>query len=65
MMALLYASTCPVVNAHRNLRYLDWHIPVSNPSDLLHNYYLAQVAGLLDRNTVDGEYILTCYLAVA
>ena len=60
MMALLYASTCPIIDRNRDLEYLDWAIPVSNETDLLRNYYLAQVAVLLERNAPDPGCIFNC-----
>ncbi len=56
MMALLYAQTCPVIERHRDLEYCEWKA-VSNVSDLLHNYYYAQVALLADRAEVSGTNI--------
>lgn len=60
MMALLYASICPIIDRNKDLEYLDWAIPVSNETDLLRNYYLAQVAVLLERNAPDSKCIFNC-----
>lgn len=64
MMALLYASTCPVVEKHADLDYLDWIMPITNASDLLHDYYMAQIAILLDRVGMEGNHIYDCMVAV-
>ncbi|MBR4900289.1 MAG: metallophosphoesterase [Victivallales bacterium] len=64
MMALLYASTCPIVERHAEMEYLDWIIPITNASDLLHDYYLAQIAILVERNKVDGNRIFDCMVAI-
>lgn len=64
MMALLYASTCPIVERHVDLDYLDWIIPITNTSDLLHDYYMAQIAILVDRVGVDGNRIYDCMVAI-
>ena len=60
MMALLYANTCPVVEKYSGIAYLDWVSPITNASDLLRNYYLAQVALLAERDVVDGAAIFRC-----
>ncbi len=64
MMALLYARTCPIVERHANLDYLKWIKPITNASDLLHDYYMSQVAILLDRNQVDGERIFDSMVVI-
>lgn len=64
MMALLYASTCPIVERHSNLDYLDWIMPITNASDLLHDYYMAQIAILVDRQSIDGNHIFECMVAI-
>lgn len=64
MMALLYASTCPVVEKHAGLDYLDWIMPIKNASDLLHDFYMSQIAILVDRESVDGNRIFNCAVAI-
>ena len=64
MMALLYASTCPIVERHADLDYLDWIMPITNASDLLHDYYMAQIAILVDRAGIDGNRIFDCMVAI-
>lgn len=64
MMALLYASTCPIVERHADLDYLDWITPINNASDLLHDYYMAQVAILLDKSSIDSNRIFDCMVAI-
>lgn len=64
MMALLYASTCPIVERHSDLDYLDWIMPITNASDLLHDYYMAQIAILVDRQRIDGNHIFECMVAI-
>ena len=64
MMALLYAHTCPIVERHADLDYLDWIVPITNASDLLHDFYMAQIAILVDRENVDGSRIFDCMVAV-
>ena len=64
MMALLYANTCPIVQKHMELDYLDWIVPITNASDLLHDYYLSQIALLIDRDKVDGNRIFHSRAAI-
>lgn len=64
MMALLYASTCPVVERSADLDYLEWITPISNASDLLHDYYMSQVALLVEREAVDGRRIFSSLVAI-
>jgi WD40 repeat protein len=64
MMALLYASTCPVVEQHADLDYLNWITPITNASDLLHDYYMSQIAILVDREAVDGNRIFDCMVTI-
>jgi WD40 repeat protein len=64
MMALLYASTCPIVEKHADLDYLNWIIPIMNASDLLHDYYMSQIAILIDMKAVDGNRIFECMATV-
>lgn len=64
MMALLYACTCPVVSKHLDLDYLDWKMPITNVVDLIHDYYLSQIAILLDREMVSGNDVVDSYLII-
>ena len=64
MMALLYASTCPVVEKNVDLDYLEWIVPIKNASDLLHDYYTAQAALLINRDEVDGNRIFNSVVAI-
>ncbi|SDH39502.1 metallophosphoesterase [Marvinbryantia formatexigens] len=64
MMALLYASTCPILEKYAGLDYLAWIRPISNASDLLHDYYLSQIAILVEREMVDGERIFDSMIVI-
>lgn len=64
MMALLYASTCPILEKHADLDYLKWIKPISNASDLLRDYYLSQIAILLERDAVDGNCIFDSMVVI-
>lgn len=64
MMALLYSTTCPIVEENKDLDYIDWIIPTTNAADLLHNYYLSQVAVLLNRDTVNPAVLFDYYAVI-
>ncbi len=42
----------------------DWRLPISNITDLLHDYYLAQAAVLVERTNGDGLGILIGFFAI-
>lgn len=48
----------------QDLDYLTWIKPIANASDLLHDYYLSQIAILMDREKVDGERILESMVVI-
>jgi WD40 repeat protein len=64
MMALLYAQISPVIEKYRDLDYCEWKRPVCNASDLMHNYYMAQVALTIERSSEMGKAIYVNYCAV-
>lgn len=64
MMALLYVSTCPIVEKNLELDYLDWILPIRNASDLLHDYYMAQIAILINRDDIDGIQVFRSVAAI-
>ena len=64
MMVTMYKEICPIIKQYEKEECLDWIIPIKNSSDLLHNYYVAQIAVLLQRSGVDGEKIQIAYQAV-
>ena len=64
MMVTMYKEICPIIKQYEKEECLDWIIPIKNSSDLLHNYYVAQIAVLLQRSGVDGEKIQVAYQAV-
>jgi WD40 repeat protein len=64
MMALLYAQISPVIEKYKDLDYCEWKRPVCNASDLMHNYYMAQVALTIERSSEVGKAIYVNYCAV-
>lgn len=60
----MYAQTYPLIEKYRELPYCDWQLPVSNAADLLHNYYLAQVVFLVERENTDKKSVYFGFCAV-
>ena len=58
MMVTMYKAVSPVIDQNRDVEFLKWRIPVQNASDLLHNYYVAQIAILLSREGINGDAVL-------
>jgi len=63
MLLLMYKQVCPIMEKHRD-NFLDWRDPIKNVGQLIHNYFLAQIAILLERVQLDGEKILTAYKCI-
>lgn len=64
MMALLYAQTSPIIERYKELDYCEWKLPICNASDLLHNFYMAQVALALERGSDGGNSVYAGYGAI-
>ena len=60
MMALLYAATIPIIKKYRDLPFCDWRLPITSSTDLLHDYYHAQIALTLERE--GNGYDIFCSL---
>lgn len=58
MMITMYKAVSPVIDQNRDVEFFKWRIPVQNASDLLHNYYVAQIAVLLNREGIRGDGVL-------
>ena len=58
MMLTIYKMFCSIYEKYRNIEFLDWKLPVNNKSDLLHNYYVAQVALMMNRDDADGSQVM-------
>lgn len=58
MMVTMYKAISPVIEANRRVEFLCWHDPVNNATDLLYNYYLAQIAVLSNREGRTGELVI-------
>ena len=64
MLASMYKQIYPIMNRHRDCSFLQWIEPIKNVTQLLKNYYIAQMAILLERSEIDGEKILKSYTAL-
>lgn len=57
MMALLYAQVSPIVDKYKELEFCDWRMKVNTATDMMHNYYMAQIAIVLERSNNNAEKI--------
>lgn len=64
MMVTMYKEISPVVKQYELEECLNWVITIKNATDLLHNYYVAQLAIMLYRNGVDGRKAQLAYLSL-
>ena len=61
MMVTMYKEISPIIDKYQNEECLDWKLPINNSTDLLHNYYVAQIAMLFERDGIDGQKIQQAY----
>lgn len=59
MMVTMYKEICPVIAQFRHEEFLEWILPIKNSADLLHNYYVAQIAVMMQRASADGGKIIS------
>lgn len=60
MMVTMYKEICPIIAQFSHEEFLEWTLPIKNATDLLHNYYVAQIAVVMQRASADGgKTILT------
>ncbi len=57
MLLLMYRQVHPLMNCHRD-SFLDWGDPIENPAQLIHNYFVAQEAVLLEKGDASGDYLV-------
>lgn len=58
MMLSMYKEVSPLIERYKDKEFLDWHWPVSNTTDLLHDYYVAQIAVLLGKTGIQKQDLL-------
>lgn len=63
MLLLMYKQVCPIMERHQE-NYLPWHDPIENAEQLICNYFLAQIAVLLERVQLNGEKLLIAYKCI-
>lgn len=64
MMVTVYKEICSVIDAFRDVEFLDWILPVKNATDLFHDYYVAQLALMMKQGTVDGERMVFAWRCI-
>lgn len=64
MMVTMYKEISPIIRQYETEESLHWVLPIKNATDLLKNYYEAQIAVLLHRSGVDGQKAQLAYQAV-
>lgn len=61
MMATMYKEVCPIMFKFKDKEFLNWIIPIKNATDLLFNYYIVQMAIILQHAGVNGQKIQLAY----
>lgn len=64
MMVTVYKEICSVIDEYRNVEFLDWILPVRNVTDLFHDYYVAQLALMMKRSSVDGKQMMLAWSCI-
>ena len=58
MMVTMYKKISPIIERNREVEFLQWREPITNATDLLHNYYMAQIAVLMNREASNGTVVI-------
>jgi len=58
MMLTMYLQISPVIEKYSKTEFLNWRLPIENATDLLFDYYTAQIAVLLGHEGVKGEAVI-------
>lgn len=64
MMVTIYKEICSVIDEFKDVEFLNWILPVRNATDLLHNYYVAQLALMMKQGEMDGKRILLAAICI-
>lgn len=64
MMLTMYKEVSPVIEKHSEIEFLNWKKPIQTATDLLHNFYMSQIAVLMDREGRTGDQIQKAARAV-
>jgi len=57
MMLTMYKEVSPIIDEHKDIEFLTWKTPIQNATDLLYNYYVSQIAVLMNQEGKTGEQI--------
>lgn len=60
MMVTMYKEVNPIIDQYSDVEFLKWSIPIKNATDLLHNYYVTQIAVLLNRDGATAQKAARC-----
>lgn len=63
MMVTMYKDISPVIRRNLDDESLNWRFPIKNATDLLWDYYVAQIALLLERTGSDGRFVIQAFVA--
>lgn len=58
MMVTMYKAISPVIEANKEVEFLHWRSSIRNATDLLYNYYMAQIAVMANREGRSGESVI-------
>lgn len=64
MMVTVYKEICSIIEDYRDEEFLDWILPVENATDLFHDYYVAQMALMMKRDSTDGKRLLFAAICI-
>jgi hypothetical protein len=60
----MYKQVYPAMRRHGKCNFLKWVENINNSTQLLNNYYISQMAIILERNQIDGNKIIKSYIAI-
>lgn len=65
MMVTMYKEVSPIITKYKAVEFLHWSETIDNATDLLKDYYIAQIAVMLGREGISGEHILSIFQIVS
>ena len=64
MMVTMYKDISSIFEQHKDEECIPWIQPIQNATDLLQDYYMAQVAVMFSRDGMDGKKIMVACQAI-
>lgn len=65
MLATIYKEVCSVIDEFIDVEFLDWKLPIESSTDLFYNYYLGQIALMMNRNGgVDKKRLMSAIICI-